>query len=276
MKLNLNRYNNLTQRVIVALVGVMVIIVAIIWSPWSYFIVFLALGLAYILQFYKLTGLDGFIPLKTRGTLTGLLIYTVTFLVEMGLISYRYYLLIFPVSAIIFFIKLYKKSDDRPFTNIAYTFLGIIYVFVPFSLLHIIAFRTGHFQYEVIIGILFLIWASDTGGYFSGTLFGRTKLFERVSPKKSWEGLAGGFVLAIIMAIVFSVLFDTLPMWKWIGMGIIAVISGTYGDLVESLFKRGIHIKDSGKILPGHGGFLDRFDALLLSVPFMAPFILLF
>jgi len=276
MKLNLNRYNNLTQRVIVALVGVMVIIVAIIWSPWSYFIVFLALGLATILEFYKLTGLDGFMPLKTWGTLTGLLIYTVTFLVEMGLISYRYYLLIFPVSAIIFFIKLYKKSDDRPFTNIAYTFLGIIYVFVPFSLLHIIAFRTGHFQYEVIIGILFLIWASDTGGYFSGTLFGRTKLFERVSPKKSWEGLAGGFVLAIIMAIVFSVLFDTLPMWKWIGMGIIAVISGTYGDLVESLFKRGIHIKDSGKILPGHGGFLDRFDALLLSVPFMAPFILLF
>lgn len=276
MKLSLNRYNNLTQRVVVALVGVMIIIAAIIWSPWSYFVVFFILGLATILEFYKLTGLDGFTPLKTWGTMTGLFLYIVTFLIEMNLISFRYFLLVFPIATIIFFIKLYKKSDNKPFTNIAYTFLGIIYVFVPFSLLHVIAFRNGQYQYEVIIGILFLIWASDTGGYFSGTMFGRTKLFERVSPKKSWEGLVGGFVLTIVVAIAFSVLFDTLPMWKWIVMGVIAVISGTYGDLVESLFKRGIKIKDSGRTLPGHGGFLDRFDALLLSVPFMAPFILLF
>lgn len=276
MKLNLNNYNNLTQRVVVALIGVLIIVSAIVWNPWAYFVVFLVLGVASILEFYKLTGLDGFTPLKTWGTLTGLVIYTITFLVEMDLISYRYYLLIFPVSTIIFFIKLYKKSDEKPFTNIAYTFLGIFYVFVPFALLHVIAFKSGVYQYEIIIGILFLIWASDTGGYFTGTLFGRTKLFERVSPKKSWEGLVGAFILSLVIALVFSVYFESLPVWKWIGLGIIAVISGTYGDLVESLFKRSIKIKDSGESLPGHGGFLDRFDALLLSTPFMAPFILLF
>ncbi len=275
MKLNLNRYNNLTQRVIVALFGVGIIVAAIVWSAWTYFIVFLILGVASILEFYKLTGLEGFTPLKTWGTITGLTIYIVTFLVEMGLVPNRYFLLIFPVAALVFFIKLYKKSDERPFTNIAYTYLGIIYVFVPFSLLHVIAFRAGDYRYELIIGILFLIWASDTGGYFSGTKFGRTKLFERVSPKKSWEGFIGGFILSILVALVFSFVFRELSTWKWMGMGVIAAVSGTYGDLVESLFKRGIRIKDSGKGLPGHGGFLDRFDALLLSIPFMAPFILL-
>lgn len=275
MKLNLSRYNNLTQRVIVALIGVMVIVAAIVWSAWTYFIVFLVLGTITILEFYRLTGLEGFTPLKTWGTVTGLTIYTLTFLIEVKLLPSVYFLLIFPVAAIVFFIKLYKKSDQRPFTNIAYTYLGIIYVFIPFSLLHVIAFRTGSYDYKLIIGMLFLIWASDTGGYFSGTRFGRTKLFERVSPKKSWEGFVGGFILAILVALAFSYFFKEIPVWKWTGMGVIAAISGTYGDLVESLFKRGIKIKDSGTGLPGHGGFLDRFDALLLSVPFMAPFILL-
>ncbi len=271
----MSQYNNLTQRVIVALFGVGIIVAAIVWSAWTYFIVFMVLGVASILEFYKLTGLEGFTPLKTWGTITGLTIYTLTFLIETEWIPAGYFLLIFPVAAIVFLIKLYKKSDERPFTNIAYTYLGIIYVFVPFSLLHVIAFRTGGYRFEIIIGILFLIWASDTGGYFSGTKFGKTKLFERVSPKKSWEGFVGGFILSILVAIIFSIIFKELPMWKWVGMGVIAAVSGTYGDLVESLFKRGINIKDSGKDLPGHGGFLDRFDALLLSIPFMTPFILL-
>ena len=147
---------------------------------------------------------------------------------------------------------------------------------VPFSLLHVIAFCTGKYQFELVTGILLLTWASDTGGYFAGTLFGKTKLFLRISPKKSWEGFVGGAILTLAIAFLISSYVDILPLWKWMTIGILTVIAGTYGDLVESLFKRSINIKDSSESLPGHGGFLDRFDALLLSLPFIAAFLKLF
>lgn len=276
MKSHLNKYNNLTQRVIVAILGVIVIISAIYWQAWSYFAVFLIIAFLSIREFYKLVGIDGYLPLKFWGTLTGILIYTFTFLVQMDLIKPDIFYLVFPFGSIIYFIKLYKKSDVKPFTNIAYTFLGILYVGVPFSLLHVIAFCTGNYEFELVTGILLLTWASDTGGYFAGTLFGKTKLFLRISPKKSWEGFVGGAVLTLAIAFLISNHAAILPMWKWMTIGILTVIAGTYGDLVESLFKRGIKIKDSSQSLPGHGGFLDRFDALLLSLPFIAAFLKLF
>jgi phosphatidate cytidylyltransferase len=266
---------NLSQRIIVALMGVLIMISGIIFSPWTYFVVFFIVCLLSLLEFYKLSGLDGYTPLKTWGSFSGMLIYTLIYLDMMNLITEKIYLIIFPVSAVIFFIKLYKSSDERPFSNIAYTFLGIIYVALPFSLLHMIAFYNGKYHYEIVIGILFLTWASDTGGYFAGTHFGRTKLFERISPMKSWEGFLGGLLLTILIAFGISHVFPILPLWKWIACGFITVIAGTYGDLVESLFKRSIKIKDSGTMLPGHGGFLDRFDAMLLSIPFVAAFLIL-
>ena len=276
MKLHLSKYNNLTQRIIVAILGVLIIISAIYWQAWSYFVVFLIIAFLSIREFYKLVGLDGYLPLSSWGAISGMLIYTFTFLVQMDIIEPVIFYLVFPFSSIIFFIKLYKKSDVKPFTNIAYTFLGIFYVAVPFSLLHIIAFCTGQYQFELVTGILLLTWASDTGGYFAGTFFGKTKLFQRISPKKSWEGFVGGAMLTLIIAFLLAMYAPILPLWKWVTIGILTVIAGTYGDLVESLFKRSINIKDSGESLPGHGGFLDRFDALLLSLPFIAAFLKLF
>ena len=276
MKSHLNKYNNLTQRVIVAILGVTIIISAIYWNVWSYFFVFLIIAFFSIREFYKLVGIDGFLPLTFWGTLSGVLIYTLSFLVQMDHIEPVIFYLVFPFSSIIYFIKLYKKTDLKPFTSIAYTFLGILYVAIPFSLLHVIAFCTGNYQFEIVTGILLLTWASDTGGYFTGTLFGRTKLFLRISPKKSWEGFVGGALLTLLIAFLLSEFIVILPLWKWLTIGILTVIAGTYGDLVESLFKRSINIKDSGESLPGHGGFLDRFDALLLSLPFIAAFLKLF
>ncbi len=276
MKSRLDKYSNLTQRVIVAIAGVAIIITAIYWQPWSYFAVFLIITFFSMREFYKLVGIDGYLPLSFWGTLTGILIYTFTFLVQMNLITPDILFLVFPLSSIIYFIKLYKKSDVKPFTNIAYTFLGILYVALPFSLLHIIAFCTGIYRFEIITGILLLTWASDTGGYFAGTRYGKTSLFKRISPKKSWEGFIGGAILTLAIAFLLSIFADVFPLWKWMTIGLLTVIAGTYGDLVESLFKRSIRIKDSGASLPGHGGFLDRFDALLLSVPFIAAFLRLF
>jgi phosphatidate cytidylyltransferase len=151
--------------------------------------------------------------------------------------------------------------------------MGIIYVSLPFSLLNISVFFKGTYSYHVIMGTMLILWACDTGAYFSGKAFGRRKLFQRISPKKTWEGSIGGGILAVTVGILFSYIFTDLPMWKWICISVIIVIAGTYGDLVESLFKRSINIKDSGKSIPGHGGFLDRFDSLLLSAPFIAAFI---
>jgi len=268
MRLTLNRYNNLTQRLVTGFIGAGLVIYASYFSEWTYFIVFLVISCLSILEFYRLTGLDGMLPLKYIGTLNAILIFLLSFLVEKGILSPTFYFIIFPSIALIFLIKLYKK-EKKPFTNIAYTLLGIIYVGLPFALLNISVYADGGYNYQIIIGILLLLWASDTGGYIAGVLFGRTKLFERVSPKKSWEGMVGSFILAMVIATFIVKYFDVMSWYQWYLVAIIMVVAGTYGDLVESLFKRSIEIKDSGSSLPGHGGFLDRFDGLLISIPFI-------
>ena len=273
---NLSKYNNLTQRIITAFLGAILIVTSIVLSEWAFFAVFFIICLFTQLEFYKLVGLDGMLPLKFWGTFCGLIIYTLIFLIEKQILNENYYFFIFPVSSSIFFVKLYKKTDKKPFTNIAYTFLGIIYVAIPISLLNILAFTRGEYSWQIIIGTLLLHWASDTGAYFAGVRFGKTKLFERVSPKKSWEGSIGGAILACAFAYGLSHYFQDLLLGEWFIIAGLSVIAGTYGDLIESLFKRSIHIKDSGSSIPGHGGFLDRFDGLLLSLPFIVAFLRFF
>lgn len=276
-RFNINNYSNLGQRVITGIIGAGIIVAGSIISPWLYFLIF-GLILAFSqMEFYKLSGLDGMLPLKSFGTFLGLSIYTLSFFIGMEHLNEKYYFLIFPLASLVFFIKLYKKSDKKPFTGIAYTFLGLFYVAVPFSLLNVAAFSIdGSFHYEVIVGSLFILWASDSGAYFAGTKFGKTKLFERVSPKKSWEGFLGGAASAFLIAYFLGKNFKSIEEWQWLGIATIIIIVGTYGDLIESLFKRSIEIKDSGKSLPGHGGFMDRFDGLLLSAPFIAAFLKIF
>jgi phosphatidate cytidylyltransferase len=279
MILVLNRLsgiNNLALRIITAFVGAVIVITSIIYSFWTYFAIFFLICLFSILEFYKLVGVDGMLPLKTWGTLTGLVAYTTTFLVEAGFIEAKYFFVIFPLLFLVFFIKLYRKTDKKPFTNIAFTFLGILYVAVPFSLLHVVAFCKESYGFEVILGVFLINWANDTGAFFAGTKFGKTKLFKRISPKKTWEGFIGGMLLSLAMTIGLIYYTEQFQFWQWLVIGTIVVVAGTYGDLVESLFKRSILIKDSGAALPGHGGFLDRFDALMYSLPFIAVFLKLF
>lgn len=274
---NINNYSNLGQRAITAAVGALVVVSASIYSDWTYFIVFATiLGFAQM-EFYKLTGLDGMLPLRSFGTFLGVMIFTLTFMIEKEQLPHEYLYLIFPMVSLTFFIKLYKKTDKKPFTGVAFTYLGILYVAVPFSLLNLAVFSVDAvYHFEILIGSLLILWASDTGAYFAGTKFGKTKLFERVSPKKSWEGFLGGAFAAIAVAFVLSQYFRVIEDWKWLVIAGIIIIAGTYGDLIESLFKRSIEIKDSGNGLPGHGGFLDRFDGLLLSAPFITAFLKIF
>jgi phosphatidate cytidylyltransferase len=273
---SITKYNNLTQRFITGISGSAAIITGVCINEWTYCLVFFIICLFALLEFYKLAGLDGVIPQKTFGTICGVPIYLLSFFIEKGSISYRYYFLIFPIVSCVYMIKLYKKFERKPFTNIAFTFLGIFYVAVPFALLNIAAFEGNVYNYEIIFGCLFILWASDTGAYFAGTFFGKRKLFERISPKKSWEGFFGGALLALTFAYGLSEFFHSITLVQWIIVGVIIIIGGTFGDLVESLLKRSIEIKDSGTSIPGHGGFLDRFDGLLISAPFIVAYLEIF
>lgn len=172
-----------------------------------------------------------------------------------------------------FIYELYMAST-HPFMNIAYIFLGMIYIGVPFALLDLIAFNGEHFYANTVFGLLLMTWANDTGAYLVGSRIGKHRLFERISPKKTWEGTIGGIVITILLAFTLHFIFDELRMIDWLVIGAIVAIFGTLGDLVESMLKRSVQIKDSGTLLPGHGGILDRFDGFIFILPFVAAYLL--
>lgn len=179
-----------------------------------------------------------------------------------------------------FIAELYTKAPN-PINNWAYTMLSQMYIALPFAMVNVLAFRgVGNgvvYNNLAPLSIFVFLWTNDTGAYLSGSLFGKHKLFPRVSPGKSWEGSIGGGLLVLLVAALVGMyqnsdmhetateLILTVP--QWMGLGLVVVFFGTWGDLVESLFKRTIGIKDSGNILPGHGGMLDRFDSSLMAFP---------
>jgi len=183
-------------------------------------------------------------------------------------------LLFFPFIFTAFIYELYTKSQ-RPFRNVAFIVLGTIYIGVPFALLCFAAFPNQVYQPEIVIGLLVMNWLNDSGAYFLGSKFGKTPLFPRISPKKTWEGGAGGLIGALIGAIGLYYFTGCFSLPQWLGLAVIVVIFGDLGDLVESMLKRSFSIKDSGSLLPGHGGFLDRFDAFIFLLPFATAYILL-
>ena len=175
--------------------------------------------------------------------------------------------------------ELYGKQPD-PINNWAYTMLSQMYIALPFSLINALAFTAtpdGRVVFNTILplSVFVFLWMNDTGAYCVGSLIGKHKLFPRVSPGKSWEGSIGGAVVVLLVAYaIHYFLLDPdhtgqaiLPLTEWLGLSLTIVVFGTWGDLVESLFKRTLGIKDSGNILPGHGGMLDRFDSSLLAIP---------
>lgn len=270
---SIRKYNNLTQRIITGVLGAAAIITGVSLGPWTYFAIFLIICFFTLYEFYRLSPADSQVPQKVLGMITGTMIFVLSFLVEKNILTNRYYVLIFPMVALVFIIKLYRVSEKKPFNDIAATFLGLVYISLPVSLLNIIVFERGVYHFEVILGTLLILWATDTGAYFAGTFLGKNKLFPRISPKKTWEGFAGGAALAMIFAYGLSTYFHNLTLVQWLVVGVIIIVGGTFGDLVESMLKRSLEIKDSGNALPGHGGFLDRFDGLLISVPFLVAFL---
>lgn len=276
--------SNLTQRLITGSIFVVVLVGCLWFSAWTMLLLLFAITVLGLHEFYGLAVKAGAQPQKWYGIVLGGVIVLSTFAIKGGFPHYMLSWLI-PALFLIFFIELFRKKTN-PFANIGWTFLGLIYIAWPISMLchaftpwgFLIPFFDDEIRvppYQPLPAIMFfvLIWVSDSMAYVCGRLFGKHKLWERISPKKTWEGFIGGLIFTMITAGMVANWFMANPHTYhtekvWLIMAFLISVTGMLGDLTESLFKRSIDVKDSGTILPGHGGILDRFDALFLAVPF--------
>lgn len=222
------------------------------------------------LEFYQLVEKAGSKPRKNIGLGLGILFFLICFGMVNNWLPVKSYLLFVPALT---FLLLFEAFSDRTgiLQNSAITFTGFVYVSVPFSLLHFIV-HPGYpnypvFNSNILIGVFFIVWVYDSMAYVTGSKFGKHKLSKRISPNKSWEGCIGGTIFALLMGILNSKIFPQPSMVEWLVISILVIIFGTLGDLFESIIKRRLKVKDSGTMLPGHGGLLDRFDSLLFAIP---------
>jgi phosphatidate cytidylyltransferase len=197
-------------------------------------------------------------------TLPFLLVFWSNSLNRPGMI-YLLVLLVFASLAAELFLR-----SKTPFQNVAVYVLGFVYVCFPFIFLNWIAYASSPTDYAPnrVLGLLLLVWTNDTGAYLTGKQFGKHKLLERISPKKTWEGTLGGAVFTVLIAWGLSFLIKDFTLPQWLALSLVAAIGSNIGDLVESMLKRSVGVKDSGSFMPGHGGFLDRFDAFIFCLPF--------
>jgi phosphatidate cytidylyltransferase len=210
-----------------------------------------------------------------------------------GLVPYLTYLLtpflptIIAIPFLFLILELFLKGE-MPFQNLATFLLGVVYTLIPFSLLQTFTLSSNKgyslegifsgfagFTPHIVAGMLFLTWANDSFAYIIGSRIGKTPLFPRISPKKTWEGTIGGGLMCMVTAGIIGLFFKELSTLNWVVVGGIVAVFGTLGDLVESMLKRSVGVKDSGSIMPGHGGFLDRFDAFMFVIPFVYAYLLL-
>jgi phosphatidate cytidylyltransferase len=260
--------NNFVTRTLTGFVFVLVIVGTVIFHYVTFSILIFCLIFLGLFEFYKLLSTDSIKPNYIYGIFIGISLFIGIISVIAG-INYKFFLFLLPLISGLFIVELFRKQE-KPFQNIAISLLGVAYIALPFSLLYLMGFPgniiTGY-KPEIILGYFILLWMSDTGAYIVGSSIGRHPLFPRISPKKSWEGFIGGIILTIIVAYVISIYFPVLSLFDWIIIALIICIFGVLGDLIESMLKRSLQVKDSGNILPGHGGILDRFDSVIFSAP---------
>jgi phosphatidate cytidylyltransferase len=262
-------------RAITAFFFTLVMLASIFLGASVFTVFYLLLSLAGLFEFYTLVNTAGIKPNKILGLLTGFFLFGYIAAFPFFPFDSKYLFLAVPIAFLVFILELYRK-EKNPFTNIGYTFLGLVFVVVPFAFFYSLGFLVNlDYNYHLPLSFMLMLWASDTGAYLFGRKLGKTKLFERHSPKKTWEGFGGGIFMSVLVAVIVSFLFKEIALPVWVGMAVIIVSLGTLGDLVESMLKRSLDVKDSGTLLPGHGGLLDRFDGLLIAAPMVYVYLYL-
>ena len=266
--------NNFIQRAVTGVLFVIVLVGCILYSSLSFGILFTIISVLSVHEFAQLVSKSSEVSINKTITALGgayLFLALMSFCTQQS-VGARVFLPYLGLLLYMMITELYLKKKN-PTGTWAYSMLSQLYVALPFALLNVLAFQnsseTGSVTYNPILplSIFVFIWLSDTGAYCVGSLIGKHRLFERISPKKSWEGSIGGGIFSIASSLGFAHFFPFMPGWQWVGLAIVVVIFGTWGDLTESLMKRQLGIKDSGNILPGHGGMLDRFDSALMAIP---------
>lgn len=267
--------NNFVTRTITGSVFVIILVGSVILGQPFFGILFAIIALAGMLEFYKLIAKSGYKPQAVSGLILGLSLYiSLAFLSGQDYFS-RLFNINILILLLVFVIELYRKTET-PFQNIAVTLTGVFYIALPMGLMSLMfhpLVKEGVTYYGLVLGFLIILWTNDTGAYLVGSKFGKNRLFERISPKKSWEGSIGGGLLALAAAYACYYYFGRFELWQWMVIGAIIAVFGTLGDLVESMLKRSLGVKDSGSVLPGHGGILDRFDAVLVAAPIVYIFV---
>jgi len=266
--------NNLIQRTITGILFVAVIVGCILFHPITFGVLFAIVTGLSVYEFSSLVNKTDGIKVNPLITTTGGVFLFFAFWGYCEGIANPATSIFIPylIVLIYFFISELYLKKERPIDNWAYSVLSQIYIAFPLSLLNVLAFQGTEglvIEYNPILplSVFVFIWANDTGAYCVGSMIGKHRLFERISPKKSWEGSIGGGLLVLVVALVFAHYFSFMSSLEWLGLGLTVVVFGTWGDLVESLLKRHLGIKDSGHILPGHGGMLDRFDSAIMAIP---------
>lgn len=258
-------------RTITGVIFVAAIVVSILYNPVSFSSIFAAVTALTIHEFAGLINETEKVHINKLITMAGGIYLFFAFAGYCSnMIGSRIFLPYLLILMYLLISELYLNQKN-PINNWTYSIFTQIYIALPFSLLNVLYYQTAQGTTTINsilpLSVFIFLWASDTGAYCIGSMIGKHRLFERISPKKSWEGSIGGGLLAIIAATILSHFFPFMNILQWIGLATIIVVFGTWGDLIESLFKRKLGVKDSGNILPGHGGFLDRFDSALLAIP---------
>jgi len=257
--------SNLLTRAISGAVFVAVLVFGILYNLWSLKILFLVIVTLGLYEFYGIVGIK---KARLLSTLLGAGLFTL--LTQFYPFTIDAMAVFMAISAFFFLIELF--STNGSYQNASLRITGLVYIIIPLS--YVTKFNLTIVDNAwILLGMFILIWSNDTGAYLIGRFFGKNKLFERISPKKTIEGLIGGGACAIGISLLLNHFIGILPIYGWIGIAIIVFVFANLGDLVESMLKRNYGVKDSGNIIPGHGGILDRFDGVLLTVPIVYLFL---
>ena len=264
---------NFIQRAITGLIFVAVLISCIIGSPLSFGVLFCIISAMATAEFCNLMNQQEGVKMNRNICVLGsMTLFLCFFYYGMNPAQTGIFIPYLIIIIYLMISELYLKKE-HPLNSWAYAMLSQLYVGLPFALLNVLAFQSNgigsgsEYLFILPLSIFGFNWINDTGAYCTGMLLGKHPLFKRISPKKSWEGSIGGATLSVAASLALAHFFPIMSTAAWVGMSLVVVVFGTWGDLTESLMKRHLGIKDSGNILPGHGGMLDRFDSAIMAIP---------